>query len=39
MTNTTEILLPVLEIDQPIGRFYIGVMKAEDLLGDVFDPI
>lgn len=36
MTDTTEILIPVLEVDQPIGRFYIGVMKASDLLSISF---
>lgn len=32
MKQRTEVSLPVLEIEQPIGRFYIGVMTAEDLL-------
>lgn len=32
MDNRTEVYVPVLEVDQPIGRFYVGVMSARDLL-------
>lgn len=32
MSEIQEVVLPVLPVDQPIGRFYIGVMKARDLL-------
>lgn len=28
----TEVQVPALEVEQPIGRFYIGVMSAKDLL-------
>lgn len=31
MDKRTEVYVPVLEVDQPIGRFYVGVMKARDL--------
>lgn len=32
MNMRTEVYVPVLEVDQPIGRFYVGVMSARDLL-------
>lgn len=32
MDKRTEVYVPVLEVDQPIGRFYVGVMSARDLL-------
>lgn len=32
MDNRFEVAFPVLEVDQPIGRFYVGVMSARDLL-------
>ena len=32
MENSLEVIVPVLEVVQPIGRFYVGVMSARDLL-------
>jgi len=32
MSNIKEVILPVLPVIQPIGRFYVGVMRAKDLL-------
>lgn len=28
----TEVIVPILPVEQPIGRFYLGVMPASDLL-------
>jgi len=32
MNMRTEVYVPVLEVDQPIGCFYVGVMSARDLI-------
>lgn len=32
MDKKLEVVFPVLGVDQPIGRFYVGVMSARDLL-------
>lgn len=32
MKEIKEVILPVLPVEQPIGKFYVGVMKADDIL-------
>lgn len=32
MADDNQIYVPVLEVEQPIGKFYVGVMSAQDLL-------
>lgn len=31
MNKPTEVFVPVVEVEQPIGRFYVGVMQSKDL--------
>lgn len=32
MTVSNEIVIPTLPVDQPIGKFYLGVISAKDLI-------
>ncbi len=32
MTVSNEIIVPTLSVNQPIGKFYLGVISAEDLI-------
>ena len=39
MSEITEVIVPVLEVRQPIGDFYVGVMSARDLLAITYADI
>lgn len=39
MSDIAEVIVPVLEVKQPIGDFYLGVMSAKDLLSITYADI